>query len=221
MSPVPHWDWLALLLIGGRVRVGGEPFVEGDGEGEEFLLAVEGADHFDVELGVFERGIVEAADVVEEIAGQGGVGVDGGSLEAEVVIVLSDLLIDGRAVDGDRDERDVDGLRAVHVEDAAVELFLGGRRDLVVVGGDELHAGVFEGKGAVAIICENDADGHYAVGEVGQTEEPAEVGVVAGLGRDGNVLVGMSVVGGVLGCGFWGWGGFVGGVGGDREDGKE
>ena len=69
------------FLVGGGVGVGGEPLVEGDGEGEEFLLAVEGVDHFDVELGVGEGGVVEVLDVVEEVAGEGGVGRDGGDLK--------------------------------------------------------------------------------------------------------------------------------------------
>ncbi len=53
-----------------------------------FLLPSSGVDHLDVELGAFEGWVVEAADVVEEVAGEGGVGVDGGALEAEVVVVL-------------------------------------------------------------------------------------------------------------------------------------
>ena len=39
-------------------------------------LVVEGVDHLDVEFGVFEGGVVEALDVVEEVAGEGGVGLD-------------------------------------------------------------------------------------------------------------------------------------------------
>ena len=65
-------------MVGGGVGVGGEPFVEGNGEGEEFLGAVEGVDHLDVEFGVLEGGLVEVLDVVEEVAGEGGVGVDAG-----------------------------------------------------------------------------------------------------------------------------------------------
>src|SRR5579871_4206099 len=51
------------------MRVGREPLVQRDREGEEFLLAVEGADHLDVEFGAFQRWIVEAADVVKEVSG--------------------------------------------------------------------------------------------------------------------------------------------------------
>jgi len=71
-----------------------------DGEGEEILLAVEGVDLLDVERGVGEGGVVEALDVVEEVAGEGGVGVDDGPLEAEVVVVLGDALVDGGALNG-------------------------------------------------------------------------------------------------------------------------
>src|ERR1035437_5926486 len=73
--------------VGGGVGGGGEPFVEGGGEGGEFVRAVEGVDHFDVEFGVFERGVVEILDVVEEVAGKGGVGLDAGGFEAEVVVI--------------------------------------------------------------------------------------------------------------------------------------
>ena len=59
-------------------------------------------DHLDVELGAFEGWVVELADVVEEIAGESAVGVDGGAVEAEVGVVLGDLLVDGLVVDGDR-----------------------------------------------------------------------------------------------------------------------
>ena len=146
-------------MVGGGVGVGGEPLVEGDGEGEELLFAVEGVDHLDVERGVEEGGIVEALDVVEEVAGERGVGVDDGALEAEVVVVLGDPLVDGGALDGEGDERDVDGLGAVEGEEAAVDLVLGGGGEGVVGGGDELEAGVVELEGAVAIVGEDDADG--------------------------------------------------------------
>src|SRR5664280_194579 len=105
-------SWLLSGVVGGGVWVGGEPLVEGDGEGEEILFAgwvvlvSDGVDHLDVERGVGESGVVEALDVVEEVAGEGGVGVDDGALEAEVVVVLRDALVDGGALDGDGDERD-------------------------------------------------------------------------------------------------------------------
>lgn len=52
------------------------------------------------------------------------------------------------------------------------------------------------------------------MGDVGETEEVAVLLVVAGVDGDGDVLCGVSVVGGVFGGGFGGWGFFVGGVGG-------
>ena len=93
-------DWVISVILSELIRVWvkrsvafseglrcglrGEPFVEGDGEGEElFFVAVfiwYGVDHLDVELGAFEGVVVELANVVEEIAGEGAVGVDGGGL---------------------------------------------------------------------------------------------------------------------------------------------
>jgi len=142
-----------------RVGVGGEPFVEGDGEGEKFLLAVQGVDHLHVEFGVFERGVVEIFDVVEKVAGQRRVGIDDGTGEAEIVVVLGDFLVDGSALDGDGDQRDVNVLGAVQGEDAAVDVVFSGGGNFVVVGGDELHAGVVERERAVAVVGDYDADG--------------------------------------------------------------
>ena len=196
-------------VVGGGVGVGGEPFVEGDGEGEEFVRAVEGVDHFDVEFGVFERGVVEILDVVEEVAGKGGVGLDAGGFEAEVVVILGDLFVDGSAFNGEGIERDVNGLSAAEVEEAAVDVVFGGGGNLVVVGRDELDACVFEREGAVAVVGDDDADGQEAVLNIGQAEEGALFGVVARLGGDGDVLVGVGVVGGVFCRGLGGRGGFL------------
>src|SRR5260370_42616790 len=76
--------WIILIFLvrgllcglgyGGRIR--GEPLIVGDGEGEELLLAVAGMDHVDVELGAFERGVVETANVVAGLYADGSVGVD-------------------------------------------------------------------------------------------------------------------------------------------------
>src|ERR1035437_8902464 len=194
-------------VVGGGVGVGGEPFVEGDGEGEEFVGAVEGADHFDVEFGVFEGGVVEVLDVVEEVAGERGVRLDAGGFEAEVVVVLADLLVD-RVVDGDGDDGDLGAFGALDGEEAAVDVVLGGGGDLVVVGGDELHAGVLEREGAITVVGDDDADGQQTVLDVGHAEEGALFGVVAGVGGDGDVLVGVGVVGGVFGGGPGGRGEF-------------
>ena len=88
-------------------------------------------------------------------------------------------------------------------------LVFGGGGDLVVVGGDELHAGVFEREGVVGVVGDDDADGQQAVLDVGQAEEGALLGVVAGFGGDGDVLVGVGVVGGVLGWRAWRAGRFL------------
>ena len=88
------------------------------------MFFVGGVDHLDVDLGAFEgRVFVDGFDVVEEVAGEGGVGVDGGGLEAEVGVVLGDFFVDGVVVDGDGDDGDLGALGALEGEDAAVDLF--------------------------------------------------------------------------------------------------
>jgi len=208
--------------------VGGKPLVEGDGEGKEILLGVERVDHLDVEFGVFEGGIVEAADVVEEIAGEGGMGVDDGALKAEVVVVFGDFLVDRLVVDGDggngRGHGDLGALGALEGEEDAVEVLVGGGGEDVVVGGDELDAGVVEGEGAVGVVGDDDADGEEAVLDVGEAEEAAVGGLGAGIGGDGDVFFLVGVEGEVLGGGQGGWGGFFlfgVGVGGEEGAGEK
>jgi hypothetical protein len=101
-------------------------------------------DHFDVEFCAFEGWIVEAADVVEEVSGEGAVGVDGRALEAEVVVILCDLFIDGRVVDGDGSHGNLGSGCAFGGEEAAVDVVFEGSGDDVAVGGDELDAGLVE-----------------------------------------------------------------------------
>ena len=76
---------------------------------KRFCLASRVWHHFDVELGILEGGVVEGADVVEEVAGERGVGVDDGAGKAEVGVVVEDLLVDGRVVDGDGRKRRGEG----------------------------------------------------------------------------------------------------------------
>ncbi len=143
-------------------------------------------------------------------------GRDSGAVEAEVIVILGDLFVDWFVVHGDRRqrerERDLAACGAFGGEEAALNVVVGGGGDLVVVDGDELDAGVVEGDGGVAIVGEDDADGKHAVLDVGETEEVAVFGVVAGVGGDGEVLVGMGVEGGVLGGRFGRRRFFVGGV---------
>jgi len=204
--------------------VGGQPLVERDVEGEEVGFGIEGVDHLDVELGVFEGGVVEAADVVEEVSGEGGMRVDDGALEAEVVIVLGDLLVDGWVVDSDGGNGgghgDLGALGAFEGEENAVEVLVGSGGEDVVVGGDELDAGVVEGEGAVTVVGDDDADGEEAVLDIGEAEEVAVAGLGAGIGGDGDVLVLVGVEGEILRGGLGGWGGLFllgEGVGGDEE----
>ena len=115
------------------------------------MLVVEGVDHLDVDFGAFEGWVVELFDVVEEVSGEGGVGVDYGALEAEVGVVLGDFLVDWSVVDGDGDgdDGDLGALGVAHAEEATVDVSEGGGGDFVVVGGDELKAGFIEGEGGV------------------------------------------------------------------------
>ena len=194
--------------------MGGQPLVEGDVEVEELLFAVDGVDHLDVELGAFEGWVVELADVVEEVSGECAVRVDGGAVEAEVGVVLGDLLIDGLVVDGDGRQRhregDLAACGAFGREETALDVVVGGGGDLVVVDGDELDASVVERERGVAVVGEDDADGQHAVLNVGEAKEVAVFGIVTWVGGDGYVLVGMSVEGRVLIGRFRRWGLFVG-----------
>jgi hypothetical protein len=219
-----------LLGSGGGLRggFGCEPFVEGNIEVEELLLIAvfvcEGVNHLYVEFGPSEWIIVELADVVEEVAGESAVCVDCSALEAEVVFVLRDLLVDGLVVDGDgrqgERKRDFAAGGTFGREEAALNVFVGGGGDLVVVNGDELHAGLVERERGVAVVGEDDADGDEAVLDVAQTEEVAVSGVVAGLSGDGDLLFGVGIEGRILIRGLCGGRlpGFVGGMGSNREE---
>lgn len=139
-------------------------------------------------------------------------GVDDGGGEAKVGVVFGDLLVEGLVVGGDGGKRHGQWNRApldaLGGEETALDIVEGSGGDDVVVGGDELDAGVVERESGVAVVGEDDADGDEAVLDVGQAEEVAVFGIVAWVGGDGKVLVRVGVEGGVLGCGF-GWGRFL------------
>ncbi len=212
--------------------MGREPFVEGDVEVEELLLVAvfvwKCVHHLDVELGAFEGIIVELADVVEEVAGEGAVCVDGRAFEAEIVLVLRDLLVDGLVVDGDGGQRERKRVFAASGafggEEAALDVVVGGGGNLVIVDGDELHAGVFERERGVAVVGEDDANWDEAVLDVREAKEVAVFGVVAGLGGDADLLFGVGIECGILVRGLCGRrsSGFVfvhaGGKGSYREE---
>jgi 3-deoxy-D-manno-octulosonic-acid transferase len=181
------------------------------------------------EEGRVTGGGVGALDVVEEVAGDGGVGGDGGGLEAEVVVVEGDVFVDVFFADGDGDgeaEGEAGAGGGLHGEEAALEIFGGGGGDGVVVGVDEDDAGVVEGDGELGVVGDDDADGEHVVVEVFEAEGWGVFGV-AGLGGDGDVLEGVGVVQGVLRggewlesfAGFFGWGGE--GEGGEKKDAEE
>jgi len=119
--------------------------------------------HLDIELGAFEGWIVELADVVEEVSGEGAVRVYRSAAEAEVGVVLGDLLIDWLVVDGNGRKRHREGdfaaCGAFGREEAALDVVVGGGGDFIVVDRDELDAGVVEGDGGVSVVGKDDADG--------------------------------------------------------------
>ena len=71
-------------------------------------------------------------------------GVDDGALEAEVVVILCDLFVDGGVVDGDRRHGNFGSCGAFGGEEAAVDVVVEGCGDDVAVGGDELDARLVE-----------------------------------------------------------------------------
>ena len=113
--------------------------------------------------------------------------------EAEVVVVLGDFFSTGSwwmVMAEWSGHGDLGAADAAHGEEAAVDVVVGGGGDFVVVGGDELDAGVVEGEGGVAVVGEDDADGDEAVLDVGEAEEVAVFGVVAGFGGYGDLSLG-------------------------------
>ena len=198
--------------------MGGEVFVEGEGEGEQLdfgSLFVGGFDLFDVEFGVFHDGVVEASGVVEDVAGAGAVRRDGGGGEAEVGVVVEDLLVYGLVVDGDGDDGELGSDCVTAAEEAAVEVVVGGGGLFSAIARQKLDADVVEFEGLVAVVGDDDADGQEAVRGIWQAEEFAVVDLVAGVGGDGDFFGGVRLADGVLGGGLYGGCGarFVGGDG--------
>ena len=184
-------------------------------------------------VGVFEfaevedcafEGVGEAADVVEEEAGLGGVGFDDEGLVLELVEVLFNILVTGFGLEVDgwegAGEGDFGALFVVEA-DEAFDVFGFGGLDAISLGGDEDDACVAEGDGLVAEVGDDEADGDDAVGEVVDAEEGGFVVGVVGLGGDGEVLVGVDLDGGEVGGGLDGRGFVVGGAGGRDGEGGE
>ncbi len=128
------------------------------------------------------------------------------------------FFVDGGLVDGDGDDGNTGGLGAFEGEHAAVEVFEIGGGELVVVGGDELEARLVEVEGVVAVVGDDDPDRDHGVSDVREAKEVAVLLGVAGIDGDGDVLVSVSVVGGVFGGGFGGWGFLLLGVGDGRGE---
>jgi hypothetical protein len=189
-------------------------FVEGDFEVEE-LGAVGVAEGAEIEFGAFE-GVVELGDVVKEEAGAGGVGLDDDGSIFELAEVGFDVLVAGFRLELDGGER------AGQRNFAAFALFAGhealdvlgfGGLDFVPGGGLEQDAGVAEVDGAVAVVGDDEADGHDAVSEVVDAEEGFLLFGVVWLGGDSDLLVVVNFDGGEGGGGLHGRCGAVGGQG--------
>lgn len=200
--------------LGGCGCVGG--WLEEDLKAVEGLVGGSPADLAELDGGAFEDGRIGVADVVVEPAGDGAVGRDGGGLEAEVAVVGEDLFVDGLPMVGDgrkrRGQRNLCAFDGLEGEEAALEVVVGGSVFGVVVGGDEEDARIVEGERLRGVVGDDDANGHEAVGEVVETGVGRGLFGVAGEGGDGDVLVGVRVVRGVLCGGEWrrGLAGFVG-----------
>ncbi len=163
------------------------------------MLAIERIDHLDVDLRAFEWWVVEAANVVEEIATETAVRVDGGALEAEVGVVFGDFFVDCGMMDGDGDrQRKVRAHALFQIEETAVDLVEIGGGDLIVGGGDELDTHIVERERGIAVVGDDDAHRDEAVLDVGQAEEAALVGIVAGVDADGDMFGRMRIEGSVL-----------------------
>ncbi len=197
--------------------------VERNFEAVKGLVADGEADFTEFEGGVVEDGFVETLHVVEEVAGNGGVGGDGSGLEAEVFVVVEDFLVDVLFADGDGDGQakgETGSGGGFNGEEAALEVVVGGGGEDGVVGSDEVDAGVVKGEGELGVVGDDDADGEHVVAEVVEAGVGAGLFDVAGFGGDGDVFELVLVVHGVLlrGEGRDGLAGFFCGERGSQEE---
>jgi 3-deoxy-D-manno-octulosonic-acid transferase len=163
-------------------------------EGVEHLAGDGKTNLAEFERGVREHRLVDAGHIVEEIAGDSGVRLDGGRLEAEVRVVGEDLFVDGVLAVRDRNrdrqrQRDLRSYSGFQREENALHVVDRRRGENGVVGRDEVDAGIVEVDGEVGIIGDDDADGHQAVIEVVEPRVRAILFRVAGDGGDGDVLL--------------------------------
>src|SRR5581483_6938383 len=125
--------------------------------------------------------------------GGGGVRRDGGGLEAEVLVVSGDLIVDGLGFPGDGRQRRGQGnlfaLDGAELKDATFEVVRAGGVLAEVVGSDEEDARVVERERLRRIIGNDDADGHETVAEVVETRVGRGLLGVGGVGGDGDLLV--------------------------------
>ncbi len=192
--------------------------VEGDFEVEE--LVPFGIHHLvDVELRAVER-IIELGDVVEQETGARGMGFNNQGTVLELVEVLLDVLVAclGLELDG--------GDRPRHGNAPAFPLFAGhqpfdvlgpGGLDAFAGAGLEQDARVTKGDGAVAVIRDDEPDGHDAVAEVIDAEQGFLLLGVVRFGGDGDFFIVVDLDGSKRGGWLDGWSGMFRGDGGQRH----
>ncbi len=97
-------------------------------------------------------------------------------------------------MDRQRDHRNLGAHGGASGEETAVDVVVGCGGNLIVVGRDELDAGIVKRQRGIAVVGEDDADGDKTMRDIGQAEEVTVSGFIAGLGRDGDVFAGMDFV---------------------------
>ena len=181
---------------------GFEVFFERDFEVEE-LFAVGVFDGVQIEKRTLQ-GMREAADVIEEEAGASCVRLDdeGGELEGIKVGFYGFVAGLGLAMDGDGPgDGDLGALFFLEGHEAFNVFGVGGL-DAVALLGDEEDASVTEADGLVAVVGDDEADGHDAVCEVVDAEELSFFFGFVGLDGDGELFIGVDFDGGEVGGGL-------------------
>ena len=149
-------------------------------------------------------------------------GFDDDGLVFEFVEVGFDLGVFGFGVVAEAGYRELDSARWIFEDSgAALYIFGLGGGDLVSGGGDEIDARLVEADGLVAVVGDDDADGHEAELEVVHAKAAGFVFGVVGVGGDGDVFGGVGVEGGVSVGGLGGCGRVFGGEAGGWEHAEE
>ena len=156
----------------------------------EELITIGIAELVQVQLSALER-MIELRHVVEEKAGAGGVRFDDKGLVLELVEVFLNVFVTGFRLHLDGWERAGDGdllafpLGAGH---EALDVFGFGGLNAIAAGRVEEDARVAQRDGAVAIVGDDEADGHDAVTEVVNAENGFLLARVVGFDGNGDVF---------------------------------